>query len=1352
MSQNRWIANKLGIVNFWYYDIEEFDLSDGKLLLRGSNGSGKSVTMQSFVPLLLDGNKSPQRLDPFGTKSRKIENYLLDEKTDEKTAYLYIEFKRRNTENYITIGMGMKAVKNRQLDSWYFIITDGRRVNKDLYLYKDAGGLIPLTKKQLQNAIGEGGFFTVYQREYMKKVNEYIFGFDDCDKYEELINLLIQLRSPKLSKDFKPTKIYKILTDSLRVLSDDDLRPMAESMENMDNLQNSLEELKRALKAAKNIKYYYDRYNKICLYEKGKRLSKKNKEVAALKSQINSFNKALKQKELKLKDIEDNINKYKMELKDAEIKYENLNQNDTLKVKKDLMKLQDDVEELEKIIDKKENELEAKKQIEKQKENKLKVLKDKNDKIFEEINNYLDELEELSKEFAFKDGIMLKQEFTRNVTEYNLDFIKISLNKYLNKISEGIKALEAFENLKREYNKLLEEKERLEESVKESNEELTKREEMLLNAKEDLKVDYVKWDNQNNILKLNDEEKKLLFSSIDNIENIFMVADLNEVVKNAYAKKKNEFKLKIQDKENNIKLIEKDIKELNKEIEELKNAKEVKMTRDEGVVKNRQRLTQKGIPFTPLYKAIDFDKNVSEENKRCIESALVDMGLIDALIVDKKYKNEALAFGEGEWDKYIFTTGNIMKYNLTQYLKVDKEGLNGVSFSSVDNVLQGIFLVDDSIAFIDEKGNYGLGALRGKSSQQYNLKYIGESSRKKHREMLINEKLKNIEMLKQNIKEVQDEILELNNVVRIFQNEMKNEPKSEDLKEALKLVDECEREVDRLNKLLHRKEEELLKFSKNMKKYNEVVLEKTKDISIKRSLDDFKNAKETGEEYNNIFVELVMKQDKLKNNYIMVNTTEENLNDVRYDIDNLYYEILRFKKKYDMNKADIKSLNDILEKSDIKEIEDEIARCCKIKSQNPSLINKAENNKGKIDESIKNIKISIEEKNQILKEEELKLNVLKEVFLEEYSLSYVAPKEDSDALTLFKKLLPSINLGDEKTREYYSNALIESLNKNSGDLREFNINQIVIFKKDIVEDENIKSIYRDSERIDLVCRIQGREKSFNDLLPKIEDDIESQKLLLSSEERRIFEDILLNTISTKIKSKIYLSKAWVERINELMESMDTSSSLTLGLKWVPKKAEGEGELDIAQLLSILERKTASSEEDIKKLAEHFRQKVKEAIRSYESTGEVRNYHTIIKEVLDYRKWYEFKLYYTKEGERKKELTDNAFFQFSGGEKAMSMYIPLFSAVNARYDKVGQNCPHIIAMDEAFAGVDENNIRDMFKLLKKLDLDYIINSQILMGDYDTVDNLSICELIREKNDDVVTVIRYYWNGMEIKQLN
>ena len=116
-----WQINRVGLIDFWYYDEEEFDFLDGRMLLRGANGSGKSVTMQSFIPLLLDGNMRPERLDPFGSRARKMENYLLEEgdEREERTGYLYMEFCRKESGEYLTLGIGLRARKNKKLESWY---------------------------------------------------------------------------------------------------------------------------------------------------------------------------------------------------------------------------------------------------------------------------------------------------------------------------------------------------------------------------------------------------------------------------------------------------------------------------------------------------------------------------------------------------------------------------------------------------------------------------------------------------------------------------------------------------------------------------------------------------------------------------------------------------------------------------------------------------------------------------------------------------------------------------------------------------------------------------------------------------------------------------------------------------------------------------------------------------------------------------------------------------------------------------------------------------------------------------------------------------------------------------------
>ena len=204
MMNSRWQANKIGLINFWYYDEQEFPFVKGRMLLRGSNGSGKSVTMQSVVPLLLDGNMSPERLDPFGSRDRKMSSYLLEEDDgrEERTGYLYLEFKRQDSDTYLTIGMGIRARKGKNLDKWYFSLTDGRRVGKDFFLYKDTGEKVTLSKKELENRIGTGGRVIDRQADYMEYVNRQIFGFETAEEYKEMIDLLIQLRTPKLSKDF----------------------------------------------------------------------------------------------------------------------------------------------------------------------------------------------------------------------------------------------------------------------------------------------------------------------------------------------------------------------------------------------------------------------------------------------------------------------------------------------------------------------------------------------------------------------------------------------------------------------------------------------------------------------------------------------------------------------------------------------------------------------------------------------------------------------------------------------------------------------------------------------------------------------------------------------------------------------------------------------------------------------------------------------------------------------------------------------------------------------------------------------------------------------------------------------
>src|SRR5690606_9536845 len=263
---------------------------------------------------------------------------------------------------------------------------------------------------------------------------------------------------------------------------------------------------------------------------------------------------------------------------------------------------------------------------------------------------------------------------------------------------------------------------------------------------------------------------------------------------------------------------------------------------------------------------------------------------------------------------------------------------------------------------------------------------------------------------------------------------------------------------------------------------------------------------------------------------------------------------------------------------------------------------------------------------------------------------------------------------------------------------------------------------------------------------RLEEDYLRQQKLLSEQDRQLFEDILLRSVGRKLRSRIYRAELWTKQMNKLMQESVSTSGINFSIQWKPKTAETEAELDTKELVELLRRNPELlRDDDVQKVINHFRSKINRAKELMELKGEGNTLLQVLKEVLDYRYWFSFVLYYQRVNEPKRELTNTAFDKFSGGEKAMAMYIPLFTACYSRYLEADPSAPYIISLDEAFAGVDDENINMMFRIVEELGFNYMMNSQFLWGDYDSVSSLSIYELLRPKNADHVSVIRYIWDG-------
>ena len=107
----RWKPLRAGLVDLFYYDGEEFWFRDGRLLLRGNNGTGKSKVLALTLPFLLDGDLSPHRVEPDADPKKRMEwNLLLggEHPHPERLGYAWLEFGRRDedgTSAFCTLGL-----------------------------------------------------------------------------------------------------------------------------------------------------------------------------------------------------------------------------------------------------------------------------------------------------------------------------------------------------------------------------------------------------------------------------------------------------------------------------------------------------------------------------------------------------------------------------------------------------------------------------------------------------------------------------------------------------------------------------------------------------------------------------------------------------------------------------------------------------------------------------------------------------------------------------------------------------------------------------------------------------------------------------------------------------------------------------------------------------------------------------------------------------------------------------------------------------------------------------------------------------------------------------------------------
>ena len=275
----------------------------------------------------------------------------------------------------------------------------------------------------------------------------------------------------------------------------------------------------------------------------------------------------------------------------------------------------------------------------------------------------------------------------------------------------------------------------------------------------------------------------------------------------------------------------------------------------------------------------------------------------------------------------------------------------------------------------------------------------------------------------------------------------------------------------------------------------------------------------------------------------------------------------------------------------------------------------------------------------------------------------------------------------------------------------------------------------------IYIQIDNEEKDFIwKKIIELDKKIQLINELLSKDMEKAVNDLISKSIGDKLLNLIQKTSEIISDSSAKMESMNTPVIVRLG--WKLKK-------EFDNIKNILKRTSFGKEEllnaeDKRKLYNFVLDQIES--KKLEKRNEDFDYQTALKDIFDYKKWFDLKIFYTKRGEKEEEAIDGT--NFSGGEKSTIVMLPVLTALSFKLSKAREDAFRLMVLDEAFSVVDFENTKNIMSLIEDLDLDFIFNSP---KEYCFVPNTSFNVYSLSIDNSKVLISTSSWTGSEITDM-
>jgi len=262
----------------------------------------------------------------------------------------------------------------------------------------------------------------------------------------------------------------------------------------------------------------------------------------------------------------------------------------------------------------------------------------------------------------------------------------------------------------------------------------------------------------------------------------------------------------------------------------------------------------------------------------------------------------------------------------------------------------------------------------------------------------------------------------------------------------------------------------------------------------------------------------------------------------------------------------------------------------------------------------------------------------------------------------------------------------------------------------------------------------------------LHEELERHEDTLAGREQDLFEEFLFGDVANELRARIADAGEIAKAASQKIAGVRTSSGIGVDLQW---ELRPDLDASVREVIGLLRKSDprALPSHHRETLMDFFRDRLAEARAGEEQATLVEH----LQQTLDYRQWFRFRIFQLRDGERS-ELTRRAHSRDSGGEKSVTLHLPLLAAYHALLTGAQPHAPRLVALDEAFAGIDRSGQQQLLEVLDdKFDMDFMLTSEKLWCFEPQVHRLGVYQLRRFEGAPVAAVHWRWWGDERRKEM-